>query len=123
MKGYEPNDNVTGIVTGVENYGIFLALEGDYTGLIHISELSEHFVKDVKDYAKIGEEITCRVLECDTENKKLKCSIRNTEYGEWKDSMIDHGFAPLKKRLPIWMEEKLNEMDDSNAKVNNWRNL
>lgn len=112
MRRYKPGDMVTGIVTGVENYGVFLVFEGEYTGLIHISELSEHFVKDVKDYAKIGEEITCIVLECNEETKQLKCSLRNTEYGEYKDSLIDHGFAPLKRNLPIWMEEKLNEMEE-----------
>ena len=39
----------------------------------------------------------------------MKCSIKNTEYAIQKDLLIDHGFAPLKKQLPIWMDEKIKE--------------
>ena len=45
-------------------------------------------------------------------NKKIKCSLRNTEFGIRKDQTVDHGFAPLKKLLPIWMNEKLKDMEN-----------
>ena len=48
---------VKGEVTGVESYGIFVKLDNNYTGLVHISEITERFVKDINNYAKIGEEI------------------------------------------------------------------
>ncbi len=111
MKNYQKGDVVEGIVSGFENYGIFLNFEDGYTGLVHISELSEHFVKDVTSYADMGETIPCVILEIDEENKKLKCSIKNTEFGKMKDAKIDHGFSLLKKQLPIWMEEKLRDME------------
>jgi len=112
MNTFEVGNMITGIVTGVEIYGVFLAFENGYTGLIHISELSEHFVKDVSQYASIGEEFPCRILEIDEYNKKIKCSLRNTEFGIRKDQTVDHGFAPLKKLLPIWMNEKLKDMEN-----------
>ena len=108
IKKYKEGDTVEGIVTGLENYGIFLSF-GDYVGLIHISELSEHFVSDVSLYASIGDRIPCTIIEVDEENKRLKCSLKNTEYGLEKDLNIDHGFSPLRKQLPIWMEEKIKE--------------
>ena len=110
MNDYQKGSEVKGIVTGIENYGIFLSFANGFTGLIHISQLSEHYVKDVSLYAKLGDEIPCVILECDPINKKLKCSIKNTMYGKEMDSIIDHGFAPLKKQLPIWMEEKKKEL-------------
>ena len=109
MEKYKVGDVVKGIVTGFEKYGIFLSFEDDYVGLIHISELSENFVKDVTEYANLGESIPCVILEIDEEEKKMKCSIKNTEYSIQKDLLIDHGFAPLKKQLPIWMDEKIKE--------------
>ena len=109
MKNYKKGDRVIGIVTGFEKYGIFLAFEDEYTGLIHISELSDQFVKNVEDYAALNDQVPCIVLEVDENAKKLKCSIKNTEYARRKDSLIDHGFAPLKKQLPIWMNEKVKE--------------
>ena len=109
MEKYKVGDVVKGIVTGFEKYGIFLSFEDDYVGLIHISELSEHFVKDVTNYANLNDEIPCVIIEVDEEAKRLKCSIKNTEYACRKDLEIDHGFAPLKKQLPIWMDEKIRE--------------
>ena len=44
---YKIGDIVKGKVTGIENYGIFLLMEDGYTGLIHISEISEKFVRNV----------------------------------------------------------------------------
>lgn len=113
MKHYQKGTMEKGIVTGIENYGIFLSFEDGFTGLIHISELSDHFVKDVSEYACIGEEVLCFIIDCDLLNKKLKCSIRNTDFGRAKDQNIDHGFAPLKRQLPIWMEEKLKDMQEN----------
>ena len=36
-------------VTGIENYGIFVSVNDEYTGLIHISEIDNNFVKDIND--------------------------------------------------------------------------
>lgn len=116
MKKYQVGDLIEGIVSGFEKYGIFLTFEDNYVGLIHISELSDHFVKDVSLYAEIGDKIPCVVLDCDDENRKLKCSIKNTEYSILKDINIDHGFAPLKKQLPIWVDEKIKRIKDANKR-------
>ncbi len=94
---FKVGDTIEGKVTGLEKYGIFLSFE-EYTGLIHISELSEHFVSDVSLYAKVGEIIPSVIIEIDEKNKRLKCSLKNTKYGEEKDYYINHGFAPLKKQ-------------------------
>ena len=107
-KKYKVGELVEGIVTGIEEYGIFHSF-GEYTGLIHISELSEHFVSDVSLYAKVGEIIPSVIIEIDEKNKRLKCSLKNTKYGEEKDYYINHGFAPLKKQLPIWIKQKMEE--------------
>lgn len=109
MNCYKKGDIVEGVITGFEKYGIFLAFENDYVGLIHISELSDHYVKSVTEYGDLGDTIPCVIVEVDDNLKKLKCSIKNTAYGLKRDSLIDHGFAPLKKQLPIWMDEKIKE--------------
>ncbi len=108
MPKYKKGDIVTGKVTGIENYGIFLLLENDnYTGLIHISEISEKFVKNVFDYVRINEIIKARVLNVDDLNHKLKLSIKDFNYRiEDITSLEDeNGFNPLKKKLPEWISE------------------
>ena len=49
MLKYEKGKIVTGHVTGIEKYGIFVNLDEFYSGLIHISEISDGFVKDIND--------------------------------------------------------------------------
>ena len=56
-------DSVKGKVTGVEKYGIFLLMEDGYTGLIHISEISDKFVRNVADYVQVNDEIYAKVIE------------------------------------------------------------
>ena len=80
MDLFKPGDIIKGQVTGIENYGIFININAEYNGLIHISEISEGFVKDINDFVKIGETIYCKVLEVDEENCNLKLSIKNINY-------------------------------------------
>ena len=56
MSNFKVNDEVTGIVTGIESYGIFVNVD-EYSGLIHISEISENFVRNVGDFAIVGDKI------------------------------------------------------------------
>ena len=75
MTKYKKGNIVKGIVTGVENYGIFVAFDEYYTGLIHISEISSKFVKDPKDIVNVGDIITCYVDKIDLEKNKVSLSL------------------------------------------------
>ena len=111
MNCIKKGDIIKGEVTGIENYGIFVHVENEYDGLIHISEVSEEFVRDVKSYVEIGEIIYCQVLEVLEPDKKLKLSIKDINYKSIpinKDIQETRlGFLPLKEHLDSWMEEKL----------------
>ena len=99
-------DSVKGKVTGVENYGIFLLMEDGYTGLIHISEISDKFVRNVSDYVQVDDEIYAKVIEVDESNKRYALSIKNYDYREGKSNVIDvNGFTPLAEALPNWIDE------------------
>ena len=70
MPNIEVGGIVKGKVTGVENYGIFLLINNYYTGLIHISEVSDNFVKNIFDYVEVDDEIYSKVIAIDEDNKK-----------------------------------------------------
>ena len=80
MTKYEKDEVVIGYVTGIEKYGIFVNLDEYYNGLIHISEISPNFVRNVNDYVNIGETIKMRILSVDEKNHKVKLSIKNLNY-------------------------------------------
>ena len=73
---YKVGDVVTGKVTGIQPYGAFVALDETTQGLVHISEITYGYVKDVHEFIKVGDEITVKVLEVDDQQKKISLSIR-----------------------------------------------
>lgn len=116
MVKYEKGKIVTGCVTGIEKYGVFVGLDEFYSGLIHISEISSNFVKNVNDYVKIGDTIKVKVIDTDDQNYHVKLSIKNIDYqvGNKKTEdvrEIGNGFLPLKENLDMWIEQKLNEIE------------
>ncbi|MBR2892016.1 MAG: S1 RNA-binding domain-containing protein [Bacilli bacterium] len=105
-------DIVYGKVTNILGYGAFVVVE-DYDGLVHISEFSDRFVRDIKDYVEIGDEIKLKIIEIDDENKRLKLSYKQIHKSRGVRCTVptyEIGFDTIKENLPIWIEEaKSNE--------------
>ena len=119
MTKFEKDKIVTGYVTGIEPYGIFVSLDDYYSGLIHISEISADFVKNVSDYASIGETIKMKVLEVDEKNHHIKLSIKDIKYKSEKCGQIKetiNGFGTLKKMVPTWIEKTMENINNSKKK-------
>lgn len=114
MSKYEKDKIVTGYVTGIEPYGIFVSLDDHYDGLIHISEISNNYVRNVFDFVTIGEMIKMRVIEVNEKNHHVKLSIKDMEYRDNNNHKIIetyHGFKTLESKVPIWINVKIAELD------------
>ena len=106
---YKIGDIVSGKVTGIEDYGIFLLVDDKTVGLIHISEISDYFVKDVNDYAKLDDEIKAEIIEIDEEKNQLKLSIKSLNKANKHNGKIvetESGFSTLKEKLDEWIKQK-----------------
>ena len=79
---YNPNDTVTGKVTKLTNFGVFVELEPGLEGLLHISELADHKVENPQDVVNVGDEIEVKVLRVDTEERKIGLSRKRVEWSE-----------------------------------------
>ena len=113
MSKYKSGDYVTGYVTGIEKYGIFINIDNQYDGLIHISEITSSYVRNINDYVKIGELIRAKVIE-DESNNQLKLSIKDVDYriSRRKKAKIEEtksGFSTLTTMLNKWIDEKNNK--------------
>ncbi len=111
MAKYRVGSVVTGSVTGIEKYGVFVTLDDYYNGLIHISEISDGFVKNVNDYVNLGETIKARVIEVDDDSCHIKLSIKNLNYkinNKRKEYIkeVGSGFGILKESLNKWIDDK-----------------
>ncbi|MBO5138727.1 MAG: S1 RNA-binding domain-containing protein [Bacilli bacterium] len=119
MIKYKKDDIIKGTITGIEDYGIFVKLDDNYNGLIHISEISESFVKNVSDYAKIGELVDGKIIEIDEEKHQIKLSIKRINHEnnkKTKNKIIEtkSGFKHLKLYLNTWIDKKLEEINKNN---------
>ncbi|WP_258360685.1 S1 RNA-binding domain-containing protein [Moorella sulfitireducens] len=69
---------VEGVVSGITKFGAFVELPGGLTGLVHISEVADTFVKDVKDFIKEKDRVKVKVINID-ENGKIGLSIKRAD--------------------------------------------
>lgn len=116
MGQYKVGKIVKGCITGIEKYGIFVNLDNFYSGLVHISEISNDFVRNTNDFGEVGETIYVKVLEVDEDTNHVKLSIKDIDYRISKKTKkskireIGTGFLPLYNNLNAWIEEKIKEM-------------
>jgi len=100
---------VQGTVTGITKFGAFVELPGGVTGLIHISEVADAYVNDVKDYLNEGDQVNVKVVSID-DNGKIALSI--------KQAQPRKAVPPRGARSEVSFEDKLAKfMKDSNEKL------
>ncbi len=119
-KKYEVGEVVTGKVTGIQPYGAFVALDENTQGLVHISEITYGFVKEIEEYLKIGDVLQVKILEIDETSEKISLSTRALQEAppqKKKDSQPrktlqdrvnendENGFKSLKDKLQDWIEQ------------------
>lgn len=101
---------VEGIITGITTFGAFVKINNEVTGLVHISEVSSDFVKDIKDIYKIGDVVNVKVLKVE-DGGKLVLSIKKAQENTGNQTK-SAPFTPFKKRVqesvkPENFEDKL----------------
>ena len=110
---YKNGEIIKGVVSGIEPYGIFVKINDDYSWLIHISEISSKFVRNVNDYVKQGELIRVKVLNVDEETNHMNLSIKDIPYKitntKKRRKIVETklGFKTLSYKLPIWIKENI----------------
>ncbi len=75
---YQPGSQVIGKVTKITNFGVFVELEPELEGLLHVSELSDQKVENPETFVKVGQELDVRILRIDSNDRKIGLSRRST---------------------------------------------
>lgn len=116
MKLPQVGDIVVGVVAKVyHNYAI-MVFEDDYTGLLHISELSNRFIRSFTGYCKVGNVYTVKVIAVDQERMNVKVSLKQMNSLErrqtLKGEMVPEGkidATKLLEKLPDWIEKAIEQ--------------
>ena len=72
----KPGMRLDGVVTNVANFGAFVDIGVHQDGLIHISHLSDSYIKDPRDAVKTGDMVKVKVLEIDVDRKRISLSMK-----------------------------------------------
>lgn len=105
---------VYGRITNILGYGAFVSV-GDYDGLVHISEFSDNFVRNIYDYVKVGQQVKLKVLDVDEKNKKLRLSykfLNKTRGVKGEIPQYKIGFRTLKENIDEFIRKQIKEHED-----------
>lgn len=116
---YEVGQIVIGTVTNVKPYALFMSFEDGVSGLLHISEISDSFIRDIERYGTKGDQIKVMIVEIDKNNGFLRVSLKrvpeaesfstHTNGGRTVPEANDSDFKSLEEKLPKWIENTLKE--------------
>jgi len=120
---FKQGDLAEGIVTSIKKYGVFLSFSSYYSGLIHISDISNDFINDIRMLFEIGDKVLVYIKEVDEHTKFLKLSIKllPDELNPYKEMLPikkitsylrDIDFSKLNKALPKLIKEELEREKD-----------
>lgn len=113
---------IIGTINRIVPYGAFLEFDEGYRGLLHISEMSKKFIRDINRFAHVDDEIKVKVLEVDEEHKFLHVSLKQVPLNE-KMLKRDGKLVEIKKN-PIKtvdiskLQDKLDEWVDATLEEN-----
>ena len=103
---------VYGIITNIIGYGAFVTVN-EYTGLIHISEFSDNYVRNISDFVEVGEKVKLKVIDVDEEMKRLKLSYKVLNKSRGVKGEIPKftiGFKSLRDRMPQFIKDQKDIM-------------
>lgn len=98
-----------GKVTGLTNFGAFVSFPDGKSGMVHISEVSTSFVKDIKDHLKEGQEVKVKVMSI-SEDGKVSLSIKKVM--EEEQPKKKQSSTRNKKPANVWQGQPSKEKDN-----------
>ena len=115
---YNINDIISVKVKSIVPYGVFVDAEYGYTGLIHISEITGGFIKNINKYYKVGNMVDAKIIGIDEEKKHLSLSTKDIMMDKVIDKENDLeeeglGFDRLRDSLPEWIDITKKELENN----------
>ncbi len=87
---YQVGSEITGTVTNVTDFGVFIELEKGIEGLVHVSEISKEKIKTPADQINVGDVITAKVMNINSEERRIGLSIKRLEMDDDKGLLSEY---------------------------------
>jgi predicted RNA-binding protein with RPS1 domain len=115
------NDIIEVTVTGIQKYGAFVLINDKYDGLIHISEISDGYVKDVGRFVQMNETVTVKVIDVDENTNQARLSLKAVHptsfrkvrgrRKDWRLPEMKLGFTSIEEKMDEWINQALKERE------------
>ncbi len=120
---YPPQTIVDGVISGVTPFGLFVELEPDVEGLVHISQVHKANAENIGEMFKKGSPLSAVVINVDTKKKRISLSIKDYEKQREKETIKRYMKDPEKPKAPtlgelISIDNDNNENNDNNVTEN-----
>ncbi|MFH2066768.1 MAG: 30S ribosomal protein S1 [Pseudomonadota bacterium] len=114
---YEVGKEISGIVTNITDFGIFVELEEGIEGLVHVSEISKEKIKTPVGQYNVGEELTAKVMNVNTEERRIGLSIKRLEFDDEESLLKDYvtNMKPATSSFGEILSESLKEKTGDTA--------
>ncbi|HIY93196.1 CvfD/Ygs/GSP13 family RNA-binding post-transcriptional regulator [Companilactobacillus sp. HBUAS56275] len=119
-------DKLTGTISGIQSYGVFVKLDEKHQGLIHISELKHGFVSNIEERYKVGDEVEVIVMGIDEYNQKISLSTRALSPEKigrpilhkhfWTDYRDKIGYKTIAKQKDGWVNSAMELISEKKRK-------
>ena len=118
IRDYKTGMTVYGQISGIKPYGAYVRFDDGVTGLIHISELSNGFVRNIDHFVTVGEYVMVKVIDIDQENRQLRLSLKALPQNRkrfrkrvrFEGMPVNRiGFATIEKMMPEWLKGEKND--------------
>jgi small subunit ribosomal protein S1 len=118
---YEVGKEITGTITNLTDFGVFIELEEGIEGLVHVSEISKEKIKTPVGMYNIGDVITAKVMNINSDERRIGLSIKRLEM-EDEQSILSEYVNSMKPATSSFgeilrenLQEKFNEVDQDTA--------
>jgi len=112
---YKVGKEITGTITNLTDFGIFVELEEGIEGLVHVSEISKEKIKTPTEKFKIGDVISARVMNINSDERRIGLSIKRLEIEDEQNLLSEYvnnmgqATSTFGEILRENLQEKLNE--------------
>ncbi len=110
-----PEMELSGVVTRIEKYGVFVDIEAERPGLVHISEMAHGYVRTPTDIVQKGQEVAVKVLKVNRRKKQIKLSMKALEEPPVDEYVIEEDEDEKKEETPTAFEAALRNAMNANG--------